>query len=82
MAYTLDPSKIPALQPPPGVIPDFESPSPIQATSVFAIIFCLSVCTVCLVVQLLTKFFLMKGLKWEDCKSGTRPISFIESNSI
>lgn len=65
----MDPTKIPALHPPAGVTSDLDSPSPLQATYVSTILFCLCLCTVALVVQLLTKRFLMKGFKWEDCRS-------------
>lgn len=58
----------PALRPPPGVIPDFDSPDAAQTVQITASIFCISICTVFLVLQLLTKQFLMHGLKWEDCE--------------
>ena len=69
MAHMVDSRKMPALRPPVGVMPNFVTPSPWQTINVFTIIFCLSLCTVRLVVQLVTKFFLMKGLKWEDCEA-------------
>ncbi|KAI4226348.1 MAG: hypothetical protein L6R36_003244 [Xanthoria steineri] len=62
----MDPTKTPAMHPPPGVSPDFNAPDPLHAVNVFSIIFCLSLCTILLAIQLCTKKLLMHGLLLED----------------
>lgn len=64
----MDLTKTPAMQPPPGEFPDFDAPDPLLAVHVFLIIFCLSLCTILLTIQLSTKHFLLHGVQWEDCK--------------
>ena len=64
----MDFMKGPALRPPPGVIPDFDSPDAVQTLQITASIFCISICTVFLIFQLLTKQCLMHGPEWEDCE--------------
>lgn len=64
----MDPTKTPAMHPPPGVSPDFNAPDPLHAVNVFSIVFCLSLCTILLAIQLGTKKLLMHGLLLEDCK--------------
>lgn len=69
MSHTMDPTKMPAMYPPSGMIYDFNAPNPIRDVVDGASIFCISLCTILLMVQLLTKRHLLHGLKWEDCEA-------------
>lgn len=65
----MDPKKTPGLRPPPGVKPNLASRSSVYDVNLATAGLCLLLCTVLLCMQLFTKYFLMNGLKWEDCMS-------------
>ncbi|KAL8809790.1 MAG: hypothetical protein Q9200_003107 [Gallowayella weberi] len=66
------------MEPPHGETPEFDSPgSSGQSTTV--VVFCLSFCTVLLLVQLLTKRILIRALQYEDCKTLARWFANINS---
>lgn len=65
----MDPSKTPGLRPPPGVKPKLGSRSSAYDVNLATAGLCVLLCTVLLCMQLFTKYFLMNGLKWEDCTS-------------
>ena len=64
-----DPNLTPSLAPPAGVTPDFVTPESLSDINVVAIILCLALSTLLCSVQIYTKYWVMNGLKWEDCES-------------
>ncbi|KAL8680136.1 MAG: hypothetical protein Q9224_003991 [Gallowayella concinna] len=62
----MDPSNTPAIKPPDGETPDFDAPDPSRNITIPAIVFCISFCTLLLLVQLLTKRILIRALQYED----------------
>ena len=71
--YYFDAPDDPAIPPPSGIIPDFQDPYTLKPfhslTGATAI-----VATTCFVLaRMYTKHFIMKALKWEDCKLSRLP---------
>lgn len=58
----------PALSPPSGVSPCFESPYSLNPYQVLEIAACASITSVMLAARVYTKLALLKHFTWEDCK--------------
>jgi hypothetical protein len=61
--------EMPALAPPPGVVPNFIDP-PTNRSAIFAVfITCLVIMTLAVTIRMYTKILMLKKLAIEDCKS-------------
>lgn len=56
----------PAGMPPPGLIPNFDSPSKLNPSAVAIIIFCMTLATIAVAIRIYTKICLFKSLMYED----------------
>jgi hypothetical protein len=60
---------MPALAPPPGVVPNFVDP-PTNRTAIFGVfVTCLVIMTLAVAIRMYTKIFMLKKLAVEDCES-------------
>ena len=71
-------AETPALQPPPGVSPNFVDPPSLQSMTNATIAVCFTLATLFVAVRLLTKFFVDRTFQREDCKYPT--IAYAEAN--
>jgi hypothetical protein len=62
----MDPAKTPALEPPPGVEPDFVNPTSYQTELVIIMAFTFTVPTICVISRLYTKVFLLHVTHIDD----------------
>ncbi|KAL8670228.1 MAG: hypothetical protein Q9168_005216 [Polycauliona sp. 1 TL-2023] len=62
----MDPSHLPGLEPPEGIIPDFDAVSSEYGINIATQGLCLALCTILLAVQLYTKVVCMNGFRRED----------------
>ena len=60
--------KVPSLQPPPHVIPNFINPPSQRGANLACNILCLTVATFCVLTRLHTKIFILRSAAWDDCK--------------
>ena len=67
--YTITSPPIPALTPPPGVIPDFNDPSSIRPYFIVASSLGMVESGFLLILRLYTKIAVVKKVRWEDCGS-------------
>lgn len=58
----------PALNPPPGIVPNFDNPAGTQGKIHATLIFCLVISTVFVWSRLYARFFIQKEHGWDDCK--------------
>lgn len=58
----------PALEPPPGVTPNFENPENITPLIEFTLGICLGVSSLFVILRVWTRFIIMKVHGWDDCK--------------
>ena len=64
----MDPDNTPALEPPPGVTPNFVDPySDAPISSAITYLF-FGIATVCLVLRLFARLKIMRQMQLEDCK--------------
>lgn len=61
----------PAGRPPPGVIPNFDNPSNLDAAVYSIIILSCSIAVLATMIRIYTKIFLIRLLVYEDCESWT-----------
>ena len=66
LGVTLD--RVPGLQPPPGVTPNFVNPENYQNTLIAALTIFLPIATIITAAKLYTGAFIVKSIAWEDCK--------------
>ena len=59
----------PAAQPPPGVVADFERPSPLVVTTIIVVAIVFLLTTSFVALRIYTRHFFQKQLWWDDCKS-------------
>lgn len=59
----------PAVPPPPGITPNFESPPNSKAVSLIVLVPCQTIATLSVLLRLYTKLSLLQSIAWEDCKS-------------
>ena len=60
--------RVPGLQPPPGVTPNFVNPENYQNTLIAALTIFLTIATIFTAAKLYTRAFIVKSIAWEDCK--------------
>lgn len=61
--------RVPAIDPPPGVIPNFVNPeSRMQGLIVTAICFTV-IAGICVCLRMYTRMFLTRSVGWDDCES-------------
>ena len=62
-------AQTPALMPPPGVVPNFiDPPGTLEAVTNATMAICFAFTTIFVLVRLLTKYCVDRGLQWEDCQ--------------
>ena len=64
----IDPTKVGALPPPPGVTPNLVDPYSQTDLLVATIVVCLTIATPLLWARLYTKFFVTRMPGWDDCE--------------
>lgn len=67
MANLLDPNNTPALEPPPGVVPNFVDPPTIVRPIIVGVSVMIVVSTLGFAARLFTKIRVMKQMQLEDC---------------
>ncbi len=76
MAMSLPPGvpldRVPGLQPPAGVTPNFVNPENYQKKLIAAYTVFLTIATVCTAAKLYTRAFIVKSIAWEDCEYSLR----------
>ena len=60
--------RVPGLQPPPGVIPNFVNPENYQNKVIAECTIFLTIATIFTAAKLYTRAFIIKSIAWEDCK--------------
>ena len=60
--------RVPGLQPPPGVRPNFVNPENYQNGIIAALTVFLTIATIFTAAKLYTRAFIVKSIAWEDCK--------------
>ncbi len=72
MAMSLPPGvpldKVPGLQPPPGVSPNFVNPENYQNKIIASYTVFLTIATIFTAARLYTRAVIVKSIAWEDCK--------------
>ena len=63
----------PAAQPPPGVLADFERPSPLVTATIIVITILFFFTTALVALRIYTRHFFLKQLWWDDCMSLMTP---------
>ena len=59
----------PGLPPPLGIKPDFEqTPGSFQNLVVMTLVLCLASTSIIVPMRMYIKYFIVKSLRWEDCK--------------
>lgn len=69
-----------ALEPPPGVTPNFVDPFSLVKYDVFGQSMCLAVSTLMVGMRMYSKSHLIKSVGWEDCKSTAQLVYWIFNN--
>ena len=69
MIAIMDPLDQPGLAPPPGVTPNFNDPFSLQPYNILTIAICFALTTPSVAARLYTRYFIIKSVGWEDCKS-------------
>jgi hypothetical protein len=59
---------MPALAPPPGVVPNFIDPPTNRAAIFVVFVTCLVIMTLAVAIRMYTKIFMLKKLAIEDCE--------------
>ena len=59
---------IPALEPPPGVISNFKNPWTFDGLAIATVAVCLTTTTLAVAMRILTKIFVMRAFRLEDCQ--------------
>lgn len=57
----------PAMNPPAGVVPNFDDPANLDIYVTLAITLCVASSTLTVVLRMYTKVFILRVLAWEDC---------------
>ena len=57
----------PAMSPPAGVVPNFNSPASLDTYVILTVTLGLTFITVAVVLRMYTKVFILRVLAWEDC---------------
>lgn len=58
----------PALQPPPGIHPNFVNPEDLHIAIVVTLVLCVSISTLVFWMRVYTKLYIIHRTGWEDCK--------------
>ncbi|KAK3377512.1 hypothetical protein B0H63DRAFT_477333 [Podospora didyma] len=66
MALPFDINDIPAMQPPPGVIPNFDNPESMHPYVLGVAIGTIAVMVIAISIRVYTKAFIMRDMKWEE----------------
>lgn len=66
-----------AIEPPPGITPNFVDPTSMRKYDVFGQSVCLAVSTMLVWMRMYSKLRLIKSVGWEDCKSTARLFQWI-----
>ena len=67
MPLPFDINSIPAMQPPPGVIPNFDNPESMHPYVLGVAIGTIAVMVIAISIRVYTKAFIMRDMKWEEC---------------
>ena len=65
---TIDPNTTPALQPPPGVLPNFNDPYNTDSTINGTLGICIAISSIFVLLRLYTKLYIIRKYGWEDCQ--------------
>lgn len=65
--FKLIPPDTPAMNPPHGVISDFEHPHAMMSEVYTTLVLSIVVSTIIVLIRLYTKYFVIKAHGWEDC---------------
>lgn len=68
---------LPALPPPPGVIPNFVNPYSEAQSGIIENVICIILTTTIVWVKMYTKVFVMRDSGWEDCRCPALPFAEI-----
>lgn len=60
--------RVPGLEPPPGVVPNFVNPENYQNKIIACLTVFLAIATIFTAAKLYTKAVIVKSIAWEDCK--------------
>jgi hypothetical protein len=60
-------AKIPAMEPPPGMTPNFVNPDSLYPFVIATCTLCLMLTTPALVIRMFTKIHVAKKVNWADC---------------
>ncbi|KAL8885343.1 MAG: hypothetical protein Q9205_001018, partial [Flavoplaca limonia] len=63
---TIDPNTTPALQPPPGVLPNFNDPYNTDSTINGTLGICIAISSIFVLLRLYTKLYIIRKYGWED----------------
>lgn len=69
----------PALAPPEGVTPNFDSPDNQNTLAMFVFTFCMVVATLCLLIRVYARFWVERKLQLEECKHGPTLLYYYQS---
>jgi hypothetical protein len=67
-AMTMDPSKLPAVPPPPGVVPNFNNPDNYKHHNIVLHTVVLTITSVAVLVRLYTRAIIKKKFGVDDCE--------------
>ena len=73
-------ANVPALAPPPGVVPNFHNPPSRAGEMRIAMGLCIGITSVLVVLRFYVKFAITHTLGWDDCKFFPRKEVFFSAN--
>ena len=71
-----DLSKIPALEPPPGVIPDFVNPPSLAKTLIIVNVIFMVLMVIFVALRVYSKALVIRAMGWDDCEHFLRLVLY------